>query len=246
MLAGPMLVARLAAFAALAALLSGCGRADSTITSTPPPSASTVAPQSIDAVMRRAHFAFHAPAAGAAVRPHGTPAAFVGGGDSYDVAVHGDGSIALTRQAHASETLTLATDRPVVGAPVRGDDGSVTIAHPDCVEHLSNGPSGLEQSWTFAEAPSGSADGDLHLSISTSGMRYDTTTAGGVHFRGPTARFRYGAATWVDARGRRTAVRTHADGGKLTFTSRVRCWRRPRFPPRSIRWSDRRTMSTCR
>ncbi len=97
-------------------------------------------------------------------------------------------------------------------------DGHLTMDRGPAVEHLRNVQQGLHQSWRFEAAPPGT--GDLVLRLRITGAVHTGQVRGGHMFREPvTGRsVRYGAATWIDARGRRTAMTVrHLGGGVLVL-----------------------------
>ncbi|HVK68062.1 MAG TPA: hypothetical protein VM694_26565, partial [Polyangium sp.] len=86
-------------------------------------------------------------------------------------------------------------------------DASLGIQRGAVVEHLENDEEGVEQSFEFAERPTG--EGDLEVKIVVTGEAFLGETEGGLHFADPATGLgvRYGVATWIDANG----VRTHVD-----------------------------------
>lgn len=97
-------------------------------------------------------------------------------------------------------------------------DGSITLMHADVAERVENDDAGVEQSWRFDRAPSGT--GDLVVHVRASGQRYAASTEHGLHFaaEGGGAGLRYGTATWVDANGRRTVVMPRFADGEIVMT----------------------------
>ncbi|HYI00274.1 hypothetical protein [Hyalangium sp.] len=85
-------------------------------------------------------------------------------------------------------------------------DGHLSFTHGEVVEHLRNSEQGVEQSWAFESAPSGS--GELQVDISVKGLGYTQTSEHGLHFTDAQTGlgFRYGHGTWVDGQGRRTPI----------------------------------------
>ncbi|WNG39962.1 HYR domain-containing protein [Archangium violaceum] len=93
------------------------------------------------------------------------------------------------------------------------EDGALSLDGGAVVEVLENAEGGLEQRWELAEKPQGT--GDLEVRVELAGLPYVGETEGGHHYADPATGLgvRYGQATWVDARGVRTAVKTvHEDG----------------------------------
>jgi hypothetical protein len=97
-------------------------------------------------------------------------------------------------------------------------DASLDLDRGTVVEHLENTEDGVEQSFVFSERPAGR--GDVTLRIAVSGEQYVGATAAGLHFADPATGtgVRYGAATWVDARGERTLVGAAFDRGAIALT----------------------------
>ena len=76
---------------------------------------------------------------------------------------------------------------------------------------------GVDQSWSFAKAPSG--QNDLRIELGASGLDYVQETDKGTTLRRRMSRgIRYGIATWIDAAGKRTIVRETFSGGTITLT----------------------------
>ncbi len=67
---------------------------------------------------------------------------------------------------------------------------------------------GFEQSWRFEHRPAGAGDLEVTVPVEGSFLGADAT---GLHFSG----MRYGQATWVDALGRRTSLRSRFEGGVI-------------------------------
>lgn len=94
-------------------------------------------------------------------------------------------------------------------------DGHLVLARGEVTEHLRNGEDGVEQSWAFERAPSGS--GELLVEIEASGLEFVDRSPSGLHFADAQTGlgFRYGHATWVDATGRRTSLQAHFREGRI-------------------------------
>lgn len=138
-------------------------------------------------------------------------------------------------EGRPARELELPSPQPLTGAPLdvrtvavsRGgsslmqglavaarEDGALALSRGQVVEVFHNGDDGLEQRWELAARPEG--QGDLEVRVALGGLEYAGQTETGHHFVDPTTRLgvRYGLATWVDAAGARTAVRTVRDGGE--------------------------------
>jgi hypothetical protein len=119
----------------------------------------------------------------------------------------------------AFETVQLGrSGEPTAAGPVGEDEGTVAIPRGLAEERLENGPDGVEQSFHFDVRPPGA--GDLTVRIAVSGEELLADTETGLHFtdRENGIGVRYGAATWVDAKGTRTALRPVFDGGQILLT----------------------------
>ncbi len=77
---------------------------------------------------------------------------------------------------------------------------------------------GVEQGWRFATAPLGT--GDVLVRIPVDGLAFVGADAQCLHFRasGDPAGVCYGAATWIDATGRREAIGAAFGDGAITLT----------------------------
>ena len=126
-------------------------------------------------------------------------------------AILADGTL---RIGNAGDAWNLASDRPELRA----------------VERFEPLGDGYEQSWTFSHLPTG--DDALVVRVHTSGARFDRRDGRGLHFVGETssAGFVYGAATWIDAEGRRTSVAVDHDGADIVLTVPRAVLRRSTYP----------------
>lgn len=124
------------------------------------------------------------------------------GSRSLAARVSDRGTIALT-PAGGGPGLELATVGRA-GAITRDGD-EIRIERDDATELVAPVAGGIEQSWELAERPPGA--GDFVVRVAVDGDYLGASDAG-LHFaaRGATTRFRYGIATWIDARGERTAI----------------------------------------
>lgn len=165
-----------------------------------------------------------------AFQPEGN--GFTGGYRSQSTNV-ADGIVSFTpytytggqRTPHAPitlETTRIAADDTVLAGAANStsldDDGGVSIARGDIVEHLHNDPDDLHQEWSFATPPS-DADADLVVEVTVSGYHYQQTTASGLHFVGADgAMIRYSNAVWVDAAGGEWAISAEYEDGLVRMT----------------------------
>jgi large repetitive protein len=90
--------------------------------------------------------------------------------------------------------------------------GSVLLDRGVAVESFAPTERGIEQSWRFAAAPAG--EGDLEVVVALHGAHVERV-AGAFVLDG---RFRYGAATWVDATGARAPLTTTLDDDRVVIT----------------------------
>lgn len=183
------------------------------------PAARPTVPASVDlqAVVRRAHFAFASTGAGA----------FSGGHDTYAVEADAQGFSVVPRSsrrfegAHLSlrtERLGRSGDAVTTGqAPELEPDGALSVRRGESTERLRNTEEGIEQSWAFDSVPQG--QGDLVVRVGLSGMAFIGSTSGGLHFGAEPGEpgLRYGVATWIDAQGRATRIVPTFDGAGITL-----------------------------
>jgi MYXO-CTERM domain-containing protein len=168
-------------------------------------------------VMRRVHFAF---------RPDAD--AWTGGHDTYAVRADAQDLRVTPHLAGASPADPLVLSLAGVSrggmridghanAPTRRG-GGLAIPRGAVVEHLQNREEGVEQSFTFTERPAGT--GDLVVRVAARGQTFVGATEGGLHFADPIAGLgvRVGQATWIDARGTRTAARVTWSEGEVIVT----------------------------
>lgn len=120
-------------------------------------------------------------------------------------------SIALTSMTRGERDLGVLLDR---GA--RAGARGVEIERGVAVERLQRAHDGIEQSWTFAGAPSGR--GDLVLRLQVREMSAQGWDEQGLSFSAGERRLRYGQATWVDAHGQRTKLDTRFSHGQIVLT----------------------------
>lgn len=98
----------------------------------------------------------------------------------------------------------------------READGSITLMHPGGVEERWIVTSAeAEQSWQFPVPPAGDR---ITVDVDFEGARFEHVGDDGVWLRLPTGEtIRYGHATWVDATGRRTTVRSRWNGTRVAL-----------------------------
>lgn len=113
--------------------------------------------------------------------------------------------------ALSAETLGLG---PVVATREAG--GALTLARAGGVEERwAAGPVSAEQSWRFAARPAGDR---ASVTVVLAGATLDHAGDDGLWLRASAgALIRYGHATWVDARGRRTAVPARWVGDRVAI-----------------------------
>ncbi|MBM7113002.1 HYR domain-containing protein [Archangium primigenium] len=203
----------------LAALAAGFLFACSSTTPEPdvtaPAPAESVSPSfDVQAVIRRVTRTFHSES-GRFSSMQGT----------YAVQVAPEGTVrfaarqaALSAEALVLRTASLARGGQALTSAVRTtvrEDGALALDRGAVVEVLENADGGLAQRWELAGKPRGA--GDLEVRVVVAGLAYAGETAGGQHFTDPATGLgvRYGQATWVDARGVETAVRTEYTEGAL-------------------------------
>ncbi|MRG97638.1 hypothetical protein [Polyangium spumosum] len=101
------------------------------------------------------------------------------------------------------------------GRMERADHLAITAG--DVTEHIENREEGVELSWAFARAPEG--EGDLSVVLDTEGERYVGATPRGLHYADPATGLgvRFGRATWIDARGKKSSVEARAEGSRIVL-----------------------------
>jgi MYXO-CTERM domain-containing protein len=106
--------------------------------------------------------------------------------------------------------------RAVSSGVMRVQGSTLVIDRAVTEERYELVPSGVEQSFGFSQRPSGT--GDLTVRLETSGLTGVTTKDGALTFTAGNREIRYGAATWVDATGRKTPVDTRYRAGHIVLT----------------------------
>jgi len=98
------------------------------------------------------------------------------------------------------------------------DKGELEIAYYEAVETLKNSENGVEQSWKFAKKPQFS--GDLEIFVSVEGLQYVGETKNGLHFADSKTKLgiKYSNATWIDAKGTKTEVKSIWENGKIKLS----------------------------
>ncbi len=218
----------------LLALVTACSRNEAPRPARPPAPAARQpepagAPFDVSAVIRQVHFAYRPEAEGWSAG-HSTYTVRAST-EGLTLTPFQQTSVREPRAPREARKLREARTSPALeGAPLtlgparltRGDsapgstrkalgrveeDGHLALARGDFTEHLRNDEDGVEQSWSFDKAPSG--QGDLLVRVPVKGLAYTGVTDGGLHFADARTGlgFRYGHATWVDAEGRKTALR---------------------------------------
>ncbi|MDY7229175.1 Ig-like domain-containing protein [Hyalangium rubrum] len=194
-----------------------------------PPHVSPEAPGTpfdLGEVIRRAHFAYR-PEGNGWTAGHGTWSARATAQGLTITPRH-----ALEPAAQASAPRILKGTPITFGAPVlsRGErqleraapkgtvreDGSLALTWGEVEERLENSEDGITQSLRFTREPRG--EGALRLRMPVSGLGFAGETPRGAHFADETGLgVRHGDATWTDASGRRTELRTRAVEGGVEF-----------------------------
>ncbi|MFT3764548.1 MAG: hypothetical protein QM820_03380 [Minicystis sp.] len=176
--------------------------------------ATVSAPFDLAGVMKQVHFAY---------RPEGS--GFAGGHHTYAVRASAEGvSFTPAAEEGTGAPVRFTTTAIGRGADLRApspfaarveQDGHLAVARGAAIEHLKNEEDGVEQSFAFADRPEGK--GDLVVRIRVEGEAWAGVTEGGHHFYDPATGLgvRYGAATFVDARGERTALEVRWTGEEL-------------------------------
>jgi hypothetical protein len=144
--------------------------------------------------------------------------AIVAHGRAFDARVI-EGAVALRRGGAA---LQLRDEVRVDGVPASLlarwslEGGRLARVDRDGASEIALRADGLRQAWRFDRQP---ARGDLEVRVSLDGLAFDRVTSRGVHFvdRATGARFRYGHATWIDARGARTPIDARFEGTRVVL-----------------------------
>lgn len=104
-------------------------------------------------------------------------------------------------------------DLGVIGSSTPSTGTTVTV-HTGFSETLQTTTAGLEQSWSFAQAPGGS--GDLVVTVSASGLSFVSSDSAGLHFQqSDKADVRYSHGTWIDSAGHRSSIPATYGGGQI-------------------------------
>ncbi|MDI3289900.1 hypothetical protein [Polyangium sp. 15x6] len=103
-----------------------------------------------------------------------------------------------------------------VGPEARVEKGShLVVEKREFAQHIDNREEGVEISYSFAHPPAG--EGDLRVVLDVEGETFVGRTGEGLHFADPTTGVgvRFGQATWIDARGKRSPVRVRVEGSHI-------------------------------
>ncbi len=129
--------------------------------------------------------------------------------------VRGDVDGTVTVAAGARGGVAFGTVSAVAPRVKVDADGALSMDRNGVVERWRPGADGVEQSWTFDRAPAGG----VTVRVRFAGARYDGPSEGGLRFvDAEGSALHYGAATWVDARGERTAVIERVEGDAVVLT----------------------------
>jgi hypothetical protein len=109
------------------------------------------------------------------------------------------------------------------------DGNGLELDRGGSVELIENLPDGIEQSWKFANEPTGS--GDLVVRVAAAGFTQATATPTGVHLMNPgRLGIRYSNATWIDSAGEAWSVPSTWDGTDIVITVPADMIERTQFP----------------
>lgn len=137
-----------------------------------------------------------------------------------------DGTVTVVPGAQA-HGITFGTVSAVAPRVTVDADGSLAMERGGVVERWRSGADAVEQSWAFDRAPAG----DVTVRVHVTGARYDGPSGDGLRFVDASgAALRYGAATWVDARGVRTPVGERVEGDGVVITVPADLVARSAFP----------------
>jgi hypothetical protein len=193
-------------------------------------------PFDVDAVIRQVHFAYRPEQDGwrgghstydVKATPQGltlTPVHYKTLEDPAPSTVRAAGSLPPKMELETGAPLLLGPARITRGSTSLSDeaprgkveaDGHLALIHRATVEHLRNSEQGVEQSWSFEQAPRGK--GDLWVRIPVKGLVHTGTSEQGLHFADARAGlgFRYGHGTWIDGKGRRTPIPAKYANGQI-------------------------------
>jgi hypothetical protein len=109
------------------------------------------------------------------------------------------------------------------------DGNGLELDRGGSVELIENLPDGIEQSWRFANEPTGS--GDLVVRVAAAGFTEATATPTGVHLMNPgRLGVRYSNATWIDSAGEAWSLPSTWDGTDIVITVPADMIERTMFP----------------
>lgn len=121
----------------------------------------------------------------------------------------------------------MAADEVLQTRAVRGD--SLELDRGGVLETIDNLPEGIEQSWRFANEPTGT--GDLVVRVAAGGFAEATATPTGVHLMNPgKLGVRYSNATWIDSAGEAWSLPSTWDGTDIVITVPADMIDRTTFP----------------
>ncbi len=132
----------------------------------------------------------------------------------WDVRLAPDGTATY---AAPGATLSVLSQLGPATSPLRleGPGGSAQLQRGDVLERWRVRGQTLEQEWELSRAPAG--EGPFEVALRWSGATVEQQDAQGTVWRAGEARLRYGHATWVDAKGTRTAIQGEVRGDVLAF-----------------------------
>ncbi|MBI4953407.1 MAG: hypothetical protein HY908_15360, partial [Myxococcales bacterium] len=194
-------------------------------------------PFEVDAVVRRVHFAFRsdgagwrgehsthrvaANAEGLAITPRHAPLPGVGATAPASPRAADSTAPIEGTPVHLATRSIARGPRPLGRGVARaelGREGQLVVDRGAGLrEIVRNGEHGVEQSWTLESRPEG--QGDLEVRVVVEGARLTGVTESGLHFADDASGLgvRYGHGTWIDAHGRRLAVRAAWEQGAVVL-----------------------------
>ncbi len=133
---------------------------------------------------------------------------------AWDARLRPDGTVELGTRGRR---MAFQARLPAAQGPLRLDaqKGTAELRRGELLERWLFREGGLEQQWELAGAPAG--EGPLEVALEWRGAQLESVDGEGSVWRAQDARLRYGHATWVDARGQRTAIRGEVQGHVLAF-----------------------------
>ncbi len=115
-------------------------------------------------------------------------------------------------------------------APFAASNGSIAIGRGAITEYVANAEDGVHLSWSVPSEPKGT--GDLVVRLTVSGERYVAATTSGLHFAQDRSMpgLVFGAATWIDAAGVRSAVALSLTSNELELRVPAETLAHSRYP----------------